>query len=443
MKRIIRIIILIAIVSGLIYSSGGISNLFHPSTVRAFGDLAVDFHVLPGNPIFTITNMAPGDNVSRTVDVTNGGTVAHLVALRGVRTNGTGLSPKLESILSIVITDGITPLYGTGSLTGPKTLAQFFTDSTSTNGIPLGNILPSGHKTYTLKVTFPTSAGNEFQAKSVIFDLTFGEITGDNLVINEVYYKVDGSHGLDSPKDRGILGVNGNKVTIVINGNGAGSKNKVTVDINTACTILQANINSTTTIINSNASTGNNSANNNTGGSGNVTSGSAKSTGKVINTGSTNSAFGCGNKLGQDDEWVELFNPTDHDVSLKDWTLTDNSGTPTIIHPNKIIKAGGFALLAKSASTFTNWTIPPGTLIVELGQVIGDGLDNSGDHLILKDPSSLEVDKMSWGTDTTGFTPPAINPIVPLGDSTARVVPGFDTNTVGDWMDSHPPTPGH
>ena len=85
----------------------------------------------------------------------------------------------------------------------------------------------------------------------------------------------------------------------------------------------------------------------------------------------------------------------------------------------------------------------PSAVKIELGGNIGDGLDNAGDHLILKNTSSAEVDRMSWGTDMSGFTPPAVNPLVFLGSSTERLTPGFDTNTAGDWLDRNPPTPGN
>jgi hypothetical protein len=438
--RILRITFLVLAFAGMVLVIKTMKPNDTVSIVRAFGTLTVTF---PQTPLFNIANATPGDSpITKTVTVDNGGTISQMIAVRGVRTGGAGTDPKIETTLDLVIKDGSTPLYGTGSLTGPKTVADFFTESANPNGVMLGLISPGGHKTYSFTVSFPSSAGNEFQAKSVIFDLTFGVITGNNLVINEVYYRVDDKHGLDSPKDRGILGVNGNKITIKIQGNGTGSTNTVVVDINQACTILQSNsANSQTSMLGS-SSTGGNIIKGNSGGSTTVTTGNAVTNFFLSITGSTNSAS-CRNKLGQNDEWVEIYNPTNRPISLKDWSLTDNSGNITIIHPNKSIPAGGFAILAKDASTFKYWSIPSSALKVELGQLIGDGLDNGGDHLILKDNQGNEVDRMSWGSDTSGFTPPATNPIVSLGDSTERLAPGFDTNAVTDWHDQHPPTPGN
>lgn len=142
-------------------------------------------------------------------------------------------------------------------------------------------------------------------------------------------------------------------------------------------------------------------------------------------------------------QWVELYNSSNNDVSLKNWSLTDNSGKPTIIHADKKIKAHGFALLSKDASVWRNWNQNREAVKVELGTSFGNGLENLGDRLILTNSEGLEFDRMSWGNDTTGFTPPAINPQVAAGHSTERQTPGFDTNAASDWLDRYPPTPGN
>lgn len=369
-KRLFRILLALLILGTIIKFVA--PDLFKPSTIRAFGDLTVNFHIPPLDPIFTVANMAPGDPPeNRNVDVHNGGSVPRLVSVKGIRTGGIGSDPKLETVLDLVIKDGATDVYGGTSPTGPKTVTDFFVDSGETDGIKLSIINPGADKTYNFKVTFPDSAGNDFQAKSVIFDLTFGIITGNNVVINEVYYKVDDKHGSDSP-DRH----KSNKRDDDREHNNKDKDHEREDEKN------------------------------------------AKS-----------------------DEWVELFNPTDHDISLKNWTITDDSGKTTIIHANKKIKAGGFALLSKSDSTLKKWNTHKAQ-IVELGSRIGDGLDNTGDHLILKSSDGTEVDRMSWGTDTSGFIPPGTNPVVPLKHSTERLAPGFDTNQASDWVDRNPPTPG-
>jgi len=331
--RMLRIIMIFTIVLGVFYLNGGLDRLVNPQTVKAFGDLLVDFHVPAGKPIFTVTNMKPGDSQTRPIDVSNSGTVARYISTKGFRNTGIGNIPKIESALKVEINDGSSTVYG------PKSMEEFFIASADLNGIPLGIVTVGGHKTYNFTVNFPTSADNNFQAKSVTVDLTFGVISGDNVVINEVFYTVDSKHGLDSPKDRNDR------------------------------------------------------------------------------------------KSGQNNEWLELYNPTERDISLKNWSLVDNSGIQSKINANKILKAGGFLLVSKDASTWKYWDIKPAKDTLELGNQLGDGLDNTGDQLILKNATGVEVDRMGWGTGMA------------TGHSTERLTPGFDTNKTSDWIDRFPPTP--
>ena len=166
----------------------------------------------------------------------------------------------------------------------------------------------------------------------------------------------------------------------------------------------------------------------------------------VINEVYYDVSLGCGNE-GSDanpDEWVELYNPSGSSVDLKNWTLTDNSSTTIIYSASKIIPASGFALISKDAKTWTIvvgcWNPPAGTLIVVTGQKIGNGLDNAGDRLILKDSTGAPIDAVSWGTDTSQLNPS--EPTVADGHSIERSPLGIDTNTAADWSDNSAPSPG-
>ena len=305
--------------------------------------------------------MAPGDNEARDVDVTNNETVPRFVAVKGFRTDGVGADPKIETELDLVIKEGSTNKYG------PVKLADFFALSgPSSNGVILDLFNPEDQRTYTFDVTFPTSADDRFQAKSVTADLSFGIITSDNLVINEVYYNPKFFNWFDQ----------------FIDGFDEDHFEDRHLKIEKKRIFRR--------------------------------------------------------------QWVELYNPTDHDISLKNWSLTDNSGKKTIIHPNKKIKPGGFVLISKSA--FLWWFYRPlkYSNYVEIGRFMGNGLDVEGDRLILKDSKGKEVDRMSWGDDySSDFTPPAVNPKVDKGHSTERLAPGFDTDAASDWEDQSPPTPGN
>lgn len=141
---------------------------FNQTTVQAVGDLEVNWGVPDGNPIFVVTNIAPGDVEDRNVIVANNASSVRSVGVRGIEIAGVTLKDALE----ITISESGVDLYG-GTL-GAKTLTQFFADSAGPDGIPLSNLNPSQTKTYNFKVTFPESAGNEFQGTSVVFDLKIG-----------------------------------------------------------------------------------------------------------------------------------------------------------------------------------------------------------------------------------------------------------------------------
>lgn len=142
---------------------------------------------------------------------------------------------------------------------------------------------------------------------------------------------------------------------------------------------------------------------------------------------------------GPNDEWIELYNPTDHTINVRSYRIFDNSGAGRIIHGNRIIAPGSFALIAKDNSTWNLWDEPAATLKIALGRQIGDGLQNAGDRIILKDLSGKIVDTVSWGADTSVFTLPAVQ----AGHSLARAVAGLDTDTASDWTNLSFPTPGN
>lgn len=167
MKRLVRILILFFVIAGLVYVNDGIKSDPAYGTYREYGSLLVDFYVPKGKPIFKLYDMKPGDYEQRKVYVKNKGNVSKKIYVVGIRKGGAGSDPKIESVLEITIKDGNNILYG------PKKLSQFFADSKEGSGIFLNKLYPWAYKTYYFMVDFPVLAGNEFQRKSVIFDLTF------------------------------------------------------------------------------------------------------------------------------------------------------------------------------------------------------------------------------------------------------------------------------
>ncbi len=239
-----------------------------------------------------------------------------------------------------------------------------------------------------------------------------------HLVINEVFYNVDKDHGFDSVKDR---------------------KQDHTVDSFSGCNINQDNETIIDVNIESEGNTGGNIINGNSEDS-NIETGDVNNNTEInIEGGDNTASCDCSCWLKRNDEWVELYNPTDGDIPLKNWKLVDNSGKEIVIKSNKSIKAGGFALISKSASTWRFWQEPK-TLKIELGKIIGDGLDNGGDHLFLKNPQGEMVDGVGWGSDIAVWNPALTK--VSQGNSDGRVEPGKDTDSILDWMEEDPPTPG-
>ena len=211
-KRIYKILLIILSL-GTIYSFAS-PKFLNPSTAYAVGDLEIDWGVTTGDPIFVVNNMMPGDIEQRSVSVTNNAAVSRPVAVRGEKTSE---SLNLSTVLDFVILDGATPIYGAGSPTGAKTLAQFFTDSAGINGILLSTLAPSASTTYTFKATFDVNAGNEFQNAQVIFDLIIGiafDVPTECSLINFSGNPIFGTSGNDN-----IHGTNFNDLIIAFEGN--------------------------------------------------------------------------------------------------------------------------------------------------------------------------------------------------------------------------------
>ncbi len=134
-------------------------------------------------------------------------------------------------------------------------------------------------------------------------------------------------------------------------------------------------------------------------------------------------------------EWIEIYNPTENIIDISGWKICDDHSCDTIPSSSSI-PVHGYAVITPDASTWSYWPgIPDEAVKIVLGGHIGNGLDNQHDRVILRNSSGIEVDAVSWGTDTYAFTPSVMD--VAEGHSISRVIKGVDTDTASDWMDTH------
>ena len=141
-------------------------------------------------------------------------------------------------------------------------------------------------------------------------------------------------------------------------------------------------------------------------------------------------------------EWVEIFNGTNANINLSNYTIADASSTDIL--PDVVLPAGAYAVIVASSTTVSFWSIPAEAVVVQLTNVtIGNGLGNGGDMVSLFDEvASTTVDAVSWGTNTAAFSPSVPTVDVNAGHSIARDPVTEDTDTNADWVEREVPTPG-
>ena len=149
-------------------------------------------------------------------------------------------------------------------------------------------------------------------------------------------------------------------------------------------------------------------------------------------------AAGFGNDA--QNEWVELYNPTNSPIDVSGWKVCDNSSCD-VLPTSTPIAGKSFAVITNKPSTWGYWPgMPSGAVKIELNSEIGNGLANTGDRVILKDSADAVVDQMSYGSDT-GILNPAI-PHSGNGRSVARIIKGYDNDVATDWVVNATPNPG-
>jgi len=120
-------------------------------------------------------------------------------------------------------------------------------------------------------------------------------------------------------------------------------------------------------------------------------------------------------------EWIELYNPTDHDIDLTGWTLTTASGRRHTVAPqgSLVIRGRDFLVLGRNADIATNGGVPVAYAYQGLT------LRNDGDVLILLDPQGREIDRVAYG--------PGADLPTPEGASLALIDPTLDNGAAANW----------
>ena len=154
-------------------------------------------------------------------------------------------------------------------------------------------------------------------------------------------------------------------------------------------------------------------------------------------------------------EWVEIYNQTNTALDISGWQICDNTSCDTL-PATPLIPARKYAVIVATSTTATTttvsnglpafWYLPSEVTEINLNDLIGNGLGNNADMLILKRPDGVIVDQMNWGTPDTGWTkyngnvwnPGAVD--AAEGNVLARVPSGYDTDQPSDWTELKPPS---
>jgi hypothetical protein len=106
-----------------------------------------------------------------------------------------------------------------------------------------------------------------------------------------------------------------------------------------------------------------------------------------------------GTKANSDDEWIELYNPTNNSIDLTGWVLKSDDNSPKITLDGLKIAGKSFLLLARNTGTFTDVTPD----LIYGAQTTSQGLLNGGEILRLTNQSGTLIDVANSYTGY-GFT---------------------------------------
>lgn len=119
-------------------------------------------------------------------------------------------------------------------------------------------------------------------------------------------------------------------------------------------------------------------------------------------------------------EFVEIFNTTDRNFDLENWTLEDAGGNSATIPGGTVLSSGSYLVLT-NLEAFAN-SLPNGLFLSDF-----PSLNDSGDAIIIRDENGTVIDSLFYLTSWGGNTP---------GVSVERRDPQSASNDASNWASS-------
>ena len=185
------------------------------------------------NPLFDEANFLPGNEVTRTVDVTNGTGKSQDVIVEAINSLD---SDGLGDVLDLVIKEGAETLYS-------GTLAEFL----RTGEVLLSPLGAGNSTTYSFGITFDSGSNNDTQGKTLGFDVCVGfeggaTHCGDTIIGSEG--DTGGGEGSGGSGGSSRPGSGGGPITLAIF-----SESVSQVSVDTATIVWNTNLLSTSQVI--------------------------------------------------------------------------------------------------------------------------------------------------------------------------------------------------
>ncbi len=182
-KKLLIVFIVVVSLAGLI---GIASALFTSQKIvdnNLFTSGTVVLNTSPADMVVTFSNMAPGDEYTAPITVTNEGTLDLRYAVKSVATDtdGKGLMGQLDLTIKTGVADcsnagfgtGGTVLYATGDLGSALGIKLIGDNATGAQAGDRELVANTGSEVLCFNVLLPTSTGNAFQGATTTATFTF------------------------------------------------------------------------------------------------------------------------------------------------------------------------------------------------------------------------------------------------------------------------------